>query len=91
MKRATRLFLTGTVQSLFFRTYIKQNADANDVKGYIRTLEDGRVEIFLEGHHDDIAQMIDICKKGPKYAQIRNVEERPERLQDFKDFKVLSF
>lgn len=91
MKRAIRLFLTGSVQSLFFRTFVKEHADTNDVRGFIRTLEDGRVEIFLEGQHDDVAQVAKICSAGPKYATIRNVEQRDERLQDFKEFKILKF
>ncbi len=91
MKKAMRIFLTGTVQSLFFKTFIKENADANDIRGFIRMTEDGRAEIFLEGQHDDVEVMRTICKQGPKYATIRQVEEQPEHLQDFKDFKILRF
>ena len=48
MKKSLRLYITGTVQGIFFRQFIKENADQNGVRGYIRNLEDGRVEIFLE-------------------------------------------
>lgn len=91
MKRAIRLYLTGSVQSLFFKTFIKENADANDVRGFVRTLEDGRTEVFLEGNAEDVAAMATVCKRGPKYAHIRGIEEQPEHLQDFKDFKILKF
>ena len=59
------------------------------MKGFVRNLEDGRVEIFLEGNIDDVAKMIEVCKTGPKHSQIKNVEEKEERFQDFKTFKVL--
>ncbi len=91
MKLAKRLLLTGSVQSIFFKTFIKENAEINNIKGFIRSLEDGKVDIFLEGESADVSAMADICKKGPKYAQIRSVEEKEERLQDFKEFKILRF
>jgi acylphosphatase len=90
MKRALRLYLTGSVQSLFFRQFIKQNAEAQNVKGFLRKLEDGRMEIFLEGDSQDVLAMAQICREGPKHAIIRNVIEKEERYQGFKDFKILS-
>ncbi len=89
MKKSIRLFLTGTVQGLFFRQFIKENADKYDVRGYVRNLEDGRVEVFLEGNSDEVDSMIAICKRGPRHANIRNVEEKEERFQGFKEFKVM--
>ena len=91
MKKALRIYITGSLQSMFFKNFIKENADANDVKGFLRNLEDGRVEIFLEGQNDNVEAMAKICKQGPKYAQIRGIEEKPERLQDFKEFKIFKF
>ena len=76
MKKSIRLTITGSLQSLFFKQFIKENAEANEVKGFLRNLEGGKVEIFLEGNKEDVDEMIDICSKGPKYAQIRNVEQK---------------
>jgi acylphosphatase len=89
MKKSYRLYITGAVQDVFFRGFIKENAEKHNVKGFTRNLEDGRVEVFLEGNINDVNKMIDICKKGPKYAQIRNVEIKSEKFQDFKTFKIL--
>jgi len=89
MKKAIRLYITGTVQGVFFRAFIKENAERYNVKGFVRNLEDGRIEVFLEGNSEEVNRMIEICKKGPKHSQIRKVQEKPERLQDFKTFKVL--
>ena len=91
MKKSVRLFITGSVQSLFFRQFIKDHAAVNDVTGFLRKLEDGRLEIFLEGDRESVDSMIQICKIGPKHAVIRNVEEREEKFQDFKEFKILNF
>jgi acylphosphatase len=89
MKKSVRLYINGTVQGVFFREFIKENAERYDIKGFVRNLEDGRVEVFLEGNPEEVDKMIEICKKGPKHSQIRDVEIKPEKFQDLKVFKVL--
>lgn len=89
MKKSVRLYIEGIVQGIFFRMFVKENAEKNNVKGFVRNLEDGRIEIFLEGTIDDVNKMIEICKKGPKHSQIKKVEIKPETFQDFKEFKIL--
>lgn len=89
MKKSVRLYINGTVQGVFFRMFVKENAERYDVKGFVRNLEDGRVEVFLEGDANNVNKMIEICKKGPKHAKIKNVEIKEERFQDFKGFKML--
>lgn len=91
MKKAVRLWITGSLQGIFFRQFIQENADAHNVKGYMRKLEDGRTEIWLEGDSAQVDAMILICSQGPKYANIRQVDKKEERMQDFKVFKVLRF
>ncbi len=89
MKKSIRLYINGIVQGVFFRNFVKENAEKCNVKGFVRNLDDGRIEIFLEGDVDDVNKMIEICKTGPKHSQIKNVEEKEEKFQDFKNFKAL--
>lgn len=89
MKKSVRLYITGTVQGVFFRMFVKQEAERLNVKGFVRNLEDGRVEVFAEGDAEPVNKMIELCKKGPRHSQIRNVEIKNERFQDLKGFKVL--
>ena len=89
MKKSVRLYIDGTVQGVFFRSFVKENAERYNVKGFIRNLEDGRIEVFLEGNTDDVNKLIELCKKGPRHSQIKNVEVKPEKFQDFKSFKIL--
>jgi len=89
MKKSVRLYINGTVQGVFFRMFVKENAERYNVKGFVRNLEDGRIEVFLEGDSNDVNKMIELCRKGPKHAQIKNVEIKEERFQDLKDFKML--
>ena len=91
MKKSVRLYIDGTVQGIFFRSFVKENAERYDIKGFVRNLEDGRVEVFLEGNAEDVNKMIELCEKGPKHAIIKKVDIKPETFQDFKVVKVLHF
>ena len=89
MKKSVRLYINGIVQGIFFRLFVKEYAEKNNVRGFVRNLDDGRIEVFLEGIINDVNKMMEICEKGPKYSQIKNVEIKPETFQDFKEFKIL--
>jgi acylphosphatase len=89
MKKSVRIYIEGTVQGVFFRSFVKENAERLNLKGFVRNLEDGRVEIFVEGGVDEVKKMVEICEKGPKHSIIRKVEVKDEKFQDFKSFKVL--
>jgi len=89
MKKSVKLFVTGTVQGVFFRNFVDENAKKLKLRGYVRNLEDGRVEIRFEGEGKDVEGMIEMCKSGPKHASIRRVDVVEEPYQDFKDFKIL--
>lgn len=89
MKKSVRLYIDGIVQGIFFRIFVKENAEKNNVRGFVRNLDDGRIEVFLEGIINDVNKMMEICEKGPKHSQIKNVEIKPETFQDFKEFKIL--
>ena len=91
MKKSVRLYIIGSVQGVFFRSFLKENAERYNVKGFTRNLEDGRIEVFLEGNSEDVNKMIELCKKGPRHAKIKNIDIILEKFQDFKTFKVLHF
>jgi acylphosphatase len=92
MKKAVRVYYRGTVQGIFFRIFIKENADKRGIKGFARNLEDGRVEAWFQGEKDMVDDMIEVCKIGPRHSQIKNVEIKEEKWQDdFREFKILSY
>jgi acylphosphatase len=89
MKKSVRVYIEGTVQGIFFRAFAKENAERLNIKGFVRNLEDGRIELFLEGAKEDVDKMIELCKTGPKHSEIKKVEVKEEKFQDFKTFKIL--
>jgi acylphosphatase len=91
MKKALRIYIFGTVQGVLFRNFIKDNADKNDVKGYVRNKDDGSIEIWLEGDCKNVDNIVELCKEGPEHAIINRLDIVEEKMQDMKEFKVIRF
>lgn len=89
MKKSLRLTLSGSLQPMFYFPYVKEQADKLRIKGFIRGLADGKVELFLEGDSNTVEEMMEACKTGPFNTAIRNIQQKEERYQDFKDFRIL--
>ena len=89
MKKSVRLLLTGNIQPMFFSPYVKPEAEKLNVMGFVRELDDKRIEVFLEGDMNSVDNMIPKCRTGPYNTQIRHVDLKEERFQDFKDFKIM--
>jgi acylphosphatase len=91
MKKAIRICIYGVVQNVFFRAFVKDNADKLSVKGYVRNREDGSVESWIEGDNKNVLKMVEICKQGPKHSMIKRVDEIEEKHHGFKDFRIIHF
>lgn len=82
------IFISGRVQSVGFRAFTKREASALNVKGWVKNLRDGRVELVIQAKKNNIDKMIQKIKKGPSFAKVENIEIKEENLSDFKKFKI---
>jgi len=73
---ATHLWLSGRVQGVWFRESCRREAVAAGVEGWVRNLEDGRVEVWLEGERDAVGRLATWCRTGPPGALVTGVELR---------------
>ena len=81
-KQCIRLFVRGKVQGVFFRQALKVMAIKNNVTGWVRNLEDGRVEALLVGNIDDVNAVVEWAHDGPANSRVDYVDIKNE---DFKD------
>jgi acylphosphatase len=87
-----KFVISGTVQGVFFRQFCKGEADKLELRGYVRNLESGNVEVLVEGEKDNIEEMYKILKKGPPHAQIREIKPEEKKWSgEFKDFTIMRF
>ncbi|MBN2301841.1 MAG: acylphosphatase [Lentisphaerae bacterium] len=76
MKRM-RLVISGRVQGVCYRMYAREQATNLGLTGWVKNRPDGTVEVFAEGNDDSLRHFHDWCKKGPPYAHVTNVLEKP--------------
>ena len=69
-----QVFISGKVQGVFYRESTRQQADALNLRGAVRNLRDGRVEVQVAGDEASVAALIKWLKIGPKLAKVSNIE-----------------
>lgn len=89
MKKTVKVYIKGLVQGVLFRDFIKKSADRLAVKGFVRNLEDSRVEAVLEGEVDNVNAMVETCRKGAPHSKVDRIDVKDEKFQNFTQFKIL--
>ncbi len=90
MVRQAKIVVSGVVQGVFYRYSTKRTADDLGLKGTVRNLPDGGVEVVCEGDENSIRKLIEWCKQGPRGAIVDRVDvEWKEAVSGFKDFSIL--
>jgi len=85
MKRV-HIFVSGTVQGVFFRDFTVNVAKKLGVKGWVRNLSDGRVEVVAEAKKDILKKFINELWAGPKAANVEDM--KIEWLKPTKEFET---
>jgi acylphosphatase len=70
--------LTGKVQGVYFRASAKAEADRLGVRGWVKNLSDGGVQLFIQhAEGASLEQMLAWCDNGPRGAEVtwRDVRE----------------
>ena len=89
-KQRVRLFIKGKVQGVFFRQALKVMAKKNNVNGWVRNLNDGRVEAVLEGEDLDVSTLVEWAHAGSANARVEDIEIKNEKYkEEFTKFEVL--
>jgi len=87
--RRTHVYVSGTVQGVFFRHYTRERALELGITGWVRNLPNGRVEAVFEGEDEAVGEMIAFCRTGPSGADVTSVEIKEENWTgEFKGFVV---
>lgn len=83
------IIISGLVQGVFFRFNTMRKAMDFGVKGWVKNLTDGRVEVLCEGPKDNVKLMIEWCMKGPEGAFVSSTEIIWEKYAgEFETFQV---
>ncbi|MHC3438170.1 acylphosphatase [Natrialbaceae archaeon A-gly3] len=68
------VFVSGTVQGVYYRANTRDTAHKRGVDGWVRNLADGRVEAVFEGPREAVESMVEWCHEGSPAASVEDVE-----------------
>jgi len=87
MEVGAHIIVSGLVQGVGFRFFVQRHASRLGVKGFVRNLYSGDVEIEVEGDRSIIEVLIKEVRVGPRAARVRDVRvtwlEFQQRYDDF--------
>ena len=88
MKHARLFLVEGRVQGVGFRFFVEEIARGLRLKGYVRNLADGRVEVYAMGEEAVLARLRKQLEIGPRAGRVERVEERAAAQREYEDFFI---
>ena len=86
---AVKVIVSGRVQGVGFRYFIARIADGLDLKGYVKNLFNGNVEIYAEGGREFLEELVKKAKIGPSNSHVDSAKvEWIEFKNKFDNFEV---
>lgn len=82
------VIVSGKVQGVNYRNFVKKKADALWLKGEVENIPDFKVRVIAQGSEEQLEKFIEYLWKGPFGCKVSNVEltwrEPSENLEGFK-------
>ena len=85
------VIITGKVQGVFFRGSTREMAEQSGVKGEVKNMPDGSVQLIAEGDEEPVEALIAWCHYGPPRAEVKEVSIKEGIIKGYKDFSVIRF
>ena len=82
------VFVSGKVQGVYYRATTRDTAREKGVDGWVRNLEDGRVEAVFEGPEEAVESMVEWCHTGSPAADVEDVAVEYEEPQAEDGFEI---
>ncbi len=85
-----RWVITGVVQGVGFRWYVARHAERLGLRGWVRNLADGGVEVVAAGEEPSVQQLHERLAVGPRSARVERVEKSnvPHDMVDANSFEI---
>ena len=90
MSERVHIVVEGLVQGVGFRWFVHRRAEAIGVRGWVRNLYNGNVEIEAEADRSLLEEFIKEIKIGPRSAHVSNlrVDWRDGTAPEFHRFEI---
>jgi len=74
MLTSRRFVISGRVQGVGFRYFVQSAAVRESIRGWVKNLEDGRVETAAAGEPDAMERFERAIRQGPPASRVDRVE-----------------
>ncbi|GAB4228233.1 MAG: acylphosphatase [Elainellaceae cyanobacterium] len=81
--------ISGQVQGVGYRFTTQDMARLLKLNGWVRNLQDGRVEAVFEGTSESVEEMIRWCHQGPPAAKVAQVAVNYETPEGIRGFEIM--
>jgi len=68
-----RAVVSGRVQGVGFRYFVLRRAQALGLKGWVRNLRSGEVELVAEGPRPELEKLLGAVREGPPMSRVEQV------------------
>jgi acylphosphatase len=83
------LVISGLVQGVGYRWFVMRKAEEYNLKGYVRNLYNGDVEVEVEGYRPMIIDFIKELRIGPRAVHVTDIKiEWREYENQYKNFEI---
>ncbi len=90
MMNQVNLIISGRVQGVFFRAFVKKKAEQLGLSGWVRNNPDGTVEVIANGNLRKLHALVQACQKGPEGAHVDDVKaEYGKAKETFDGFEMM--
>ena len=72
---ARKFLISGQVQGVGYRYFAQRSSAKHQIRGYVKNLEDGRVEVLAEGTVRAVEAFRNDLAAGPTYSRVGQIEE----------------
>ena len=87
-QEARRWVVRGRVQGVGYRYFAQRAAESLGLSGYVRNLDDGRVEVYAAGPEKKLSELAGMLYRGPRWADVRGVDEEQAPVQEYGSFHI---
>ena len=80
--------VTGRVQGVSYRAWVKRWAEARGLAGWVRNEPDGTVSAQIEGPRDMVEEMVEAMRSGPPAARVDGLTALPGAVTEATAFVI---
>ncbi|MDQ7831788.1 MAG: acylphosphatase [Desulfovibrionaceae bacterium] len=74
MDKSLHCVVSGKVQGVYFRAFVQEQADSLGLRGWVRNLADGKLEVLAQGPEEAQKALVERLWQGPALARVEQVE-----------------